>query len=73
LIGDFYSINSFTREAPGEVVEHERGHEARTRLGGAATLAGRATQARSALGGCLASVFLWMTQDRHKWDALIFL
>jgi hypothetical protein len=43
LIGDFYSINIFTREAPGEVVAHERGHEAQMKPGGAATLVGRAT------------------------------
>jgi hypothetical protein len=64
LIGDFYNINILSREAPGEVVAHETSHEARTRPGCAATLAGRATQARSALGGRLASVFLWMSPYR---------
>jgi hypothetical protein len=64
LIGDFYSINILSREAHGEVVAHERSHEAQTKPGGAATLAGCATQARLALSGCLASVFLWTTPYR---------
>jgi hypothetical protein len=58
LIGDFYNVNILLREASGEVVAREGSHEAQTRLGGAAHKASRATRARLALGGRLASVFL---------------
>jgi hypothetical protein len=51
LIGDFYSINIFRREAPGEVVAHEKSHEVQTGMGGAA-------YSHMALERRLVSVFL---------------
>jgi hypothetical protein len=72
LIGDFYSMNIFTQKAPGEVVAHERSHEAQTSTGSVAQQAYHTTPARLALDGHLVSVFLWTSSFCEKRDALFF-
>jgi hypothetical protein len=72
LIRDFYIVNIFTREASGDIIAHERSHEAQTGMGGAAYRVGHATMARLALGRRLASVFLYTSSLRQKRDALFF-
>jgi hypothetical protein len=65
-------VNILSREASGEVVAHEGRHEGQTSIGGAAYLDDRATKARLALGGRLASVFLCIPLFHQKSDALFF-
>jgi hypothetical protein len=72
LIGDFYSVNIFTQEAPGEVVAYERSHEDQRSIGGMTHHADHATQARLALGGRLIFVFLWTPSFCEKGDTLFF-